>query len=454
MNRFQNAYFFLMIIALVVTFSPLKAAAYLLPFAGFILLVFLGHRWDLLRNLIIIGMGFIVLTLFHAAFGPPFLWQNAILWLLTHGALFFLLAVPTRGLYSEELMAKTIRVAVFFLVFESLWGIGQAFQGYAAFGSFDGAIGDYVSGTISPFAPARSFSNPIFAVNIAVLVMFASAAGRKSKKTYLGLILGTLALLFTSVLHLILLFFVAFGLSQLILRRWGFRRTFLVASVGLSLFTGLLLTQRTNLGLYQTYAELILENRLPKVEITRRVVMEIAPQDPLFAFFGYGPGQFVSRAGLMGSGRYLGSPENPRKLPLIPAEISVPVRLHVLDLWEESLTQPGFGGSAMAKPWYSWLVVGSELGLVGLMSTLALIGISLFRVVRSDNFFAQGQWGGFLVFVLLFFSGIGLVENYWETTQAVFVGILLGKLAFSKSVAPSETDDAPGILPTKVQASE
>ena len=151
MTRYQKAFFVTLAISLAVAFSPLKELAYLLPYVGFLLLVCVGQRWVILRNLGLLGMAYIFLVMLHAAFGPEFVWQNAVLWLMTNGTLLFLLAVPSRGLYSEELGAVVMRLVLLFLLVESFWGVGQALQGYLYFGNLDGAIG------ISSAAPSPPF---------------------------------------------------------------------------------------------------------------------------------------------------------------------------------------------------------------------------------------------------------------------------------------------------------
>jgi hypothetical protein len=328
------------------------------------------------------------------------------------------------------------RLSLFFLVFESVWGIGQAFHGYLIFGNFDGAIGDFVSGTISPFTKERSFANPIFAANLSALIVFILCFTKKIMWHYWALCLGMVTLLLTSVLHLILSFFVAFGISQFLCRRFRPKSILLIASVSLFLIAGLLLTQRTNFGLYRTYGELIVENRIPKVEMLNRVATEIAPEDVFFSLFGYGPGQFLSRAGLIGTGRYLGDPENPRQLPLIRSQMTEPVQRHMVDLWNQSVFEAGYGGSAIAKPWSSWLAIGTELGILGFFAVLLGMLKIVWDAVSSSFFHENRQSASYLVFVVIFFGMIGLVEYYWETSQAVFVAILIAKLIYSMRWLP------------------
>lgn len=431
MTRYQKAYLALFAVSLTVAFSPFKAVAYLLPFLGLLLLVGIGRRWTILRNLGLITMVYILLVLLHAAFGPVLVWPNALLWLVTNGTLIFLLAVPSAGLYNEVLLSAMFRLARGFLLFESLWGLGQALRGYLHFGSFDGAIGDFVSGTIAPFSQEASFANPMFAANLAVLMVFVWTFARRGDRSYPVLSLGMVTLLCTSVLHLILSFFLALGAAQLLCRRFRPRTVVSVALVVLVAIGGLALTQRSNLGLYESYATLILENRLPKVEMTRRVAAELAPRDHFFALFGYGPGQFLSRAGLMATGRYLGTPQHPRKLPLLPSGLTAPQQRQMLDLWETSLWEAGYGGSAMAKPWSSWLAIGSEFGLFGLLAVLLGMGKIVWEASRAEAFRKWQRAAVLLVFMVGFLGLLGLVELYWETSQAVFVGILLAKFIYS-----------------------
>ena len=317
-------------------------------------------------------------------------------------------------------------------MFESLIGIMQAIHGFEIYGTFDSSIGDFVTGTISPFAPDFSSSNPMFAVNVCFIVLFLCPAARKNLKLKIIIFFGILSLLFSSVMHIISFFLISIFFGFLMCSKIEIRKHFKFSFVIIFFFAFLFVTQKGNLTLFESYANLFLEGKIPKVAVTRIALTEL-PDGQLTRYcFGVGPGQFVSRAGLIGTGMYLGTLSNPKKLPFLPTGISQYVKRYLLDLWEISEEDPGFGGSFLAKPWYSWLAVFTEYGILGVLFLLGMVGWILLEVRRSSHF-QKMQWeGGCFAAGVFFFILIGTVENYWEITQAIFCGVLLLKIQFSR----------------------
>lgn len=431
MSRYQTAYYYLLVVSLLVTFSPFKLAAYFLPFLGFFFLIFLGHRWIVMRNIFFVLVLFIFLVLGHAAFEHEFLWHTAVLSLITLGSVFFALSVPAKGLENDILLSKSVKFCRYLLFFESGLGILQAFHGFFDCGTFDGAIGDYVTGTISPFVPDLSFSNPIFAVNVSFLIFFLLPHAKKYKYLKVAIVLGSIALLFSSVMHVLAFFLLSFFVGYLFVFRLKLYNYFAAILVAAFFFLFLFVTQRDNLNLFASYAELFWESKIPKAAVTERALNEIPNKDFSIWVYGVGPGQFVSRAGLIGTGMYLGSLEKPKKIPLIPTGISPFIERYVVDLWEVSEEDNSFRGSFVAKPWYSWLVVFTEYGLIGFVF---VFGFLLWLIIKSVGsfYFKKNRFEGIcLVASIVLFALIGLVENYWEASQAVFCGILLMKIQFS-----------------------
>jgi hypothetical protein len=439
MSRYHSAYFHLLVASLVLSFSPFKLVAYFLPFLGFFLVILVGHQWHVLKNILLASALIIMLVLLHAAFEPDFLWHSAMLSVITFGSLFFALTVPTKNLQNNILLEKSITFCHYLLFVEGCWGIAQVFYGFLLYRTFDNSLGDRVTGTISPFVPDLSFSNPMFAVNISFLILFLVPFTSHRRGLKVSIILGTLALLFSSVMHIIAFFLISISVGYLLISRLNLRRYLALLMVVFLFFVFMIATQRKNLDLFSSYAELFWESKIPKAAITKIALNDMPSKDLSILFYGVGPGQFVSRAGLIGTGMYLGSLDHPKKIPLIPTGISRFVKRYVIDLWYVSETDNSFRGSFLAKPWYSWLTIFSEFGLVGLVPLIVFIFWLLFEAVRSSHFQRKHIEGICFVAAIMLFVMIGSIENYWESSQAVFCGILLMKIQFSRrNIAPSK----------------
>jgi len=156
----------------------------------------------------------------------------------------------------------------------------------------------------------------------------------------------------------------------------------------------------------------------PRSVATLRALSEIPEQYHFAPWVGLGPGQFCSRAALIGTGRYFGGPDA-QPLPLIGGAIPKPMDDHLIDLWEWT-SRESFGTTQ--EPFYSWLSVYTEFGAVAALAVLA-IAISLIRKVRAGSatpevkLLAMSFTAGVLFLLLL-----GCQENYWEVPQAIFPG--------------------------------
>src|SRR5690606_13693093 len=99
-------------------------------------------------------------------------------------------------------------------VIQAALGIVQALYGASLSGSFDIANGDYVEGTIHPWLPSgRSFSNPMFAANMAVMLLaLAPYIMKRRRRYFFPFLLGSMALILASVVHVLLFLAAAFAL--------------------------------------------------------------------------------------------------------------------------------------------------------------------------------------------------------------------------------------------------
>ncbi|MEJ5203542.1 MAG: hypothetical protein WHV66_15070, partial [Anaerolineales bacterium] len=138
------------------------------------------------------------------------------------------------------------------------------------------------------------------------------------------------------------------------------------------------------------------------------------------------------RAGLIGTGMYFGGPENPKPIPLLPQGMSTPFEEYVLDTWLRMALNPTINDtSSTYKPFFSWLSVYVEWGLIGVFLALAITGILLWRVWRCRSRSSQRLQSAMISAGIMFIFLLGIQENYWEVSQAIFIGTVLLKMQYA-----------------------
>jgi len=162
---------------------------------------------------------------------------------------------------------------------------------------------------------------------------------------------------------------------------------------------------------------------------------------PWLPIVGIGTGQFSSRAGLIGTGMYFGSPANPRSIPLLPEGMSEPFRLFVFDLWlslyfdqQGNYVHVMNNTSSTYKPYFSWLSVYVEWGGIVAFVILAIIGRMLWKIHRYASTPERRLNAVAISAEIIFLFLLGAQENYWEVPQAIFVGLILLKIQYGNFI--------------------
>ena len=319
------------------------------------------------------------------------------------------------------------------IVLEATLGIVQAMYGYTQTGSFDIANGDYVEGTIHPALPSEaSFSNPIFSVGLALLLIAMLYRIFVQKTGHTVYLLGIIAFILASVLHVALFLFVAFAISIILFFPEFFRRKsgcllviFLTLSVLFAFFV-----LRSNFRTLSNFIRATVQLETPRALVVNRVLYEMPEEYPFMPLVGIGPGQFSSRAGLIGTGLYLGGTDNPVSLPLLPTGMSKPFETYVYDLWLDYSHRPGYKSSTV-MPFFSWMSISVEFGVLTLslifVWVLGLLWVIKMKIsTHTERIIAVSFGAGTLLILLL-----GIQENYWEIPQAILPGIMLLKVQYA-----------------------
>lgn len=443
LSRNQSKFYWAFVLSTIIAFSPFKALAYIAPFIFLTFFLFnrplFLNKTLLLRasllGLLLIFMYYIYQRLYIQEFNK----LSFYLGIFTYSSFYPILLLDSRKFRSKLLLSRIVKFCGVFFAFQGVIGIIQAFYGFLVFGTFDSANGDHVEGTVHLSLPSElSFANPIFSCNmICLLVIILVGKFSKIKNTPLYFIIpGVLSILLGSVIHQIMIFVVAILMTVTYLpkpKAISNLKTKLnskiyiglvIAAIPMVLFLG-----RNLSGLIAIPRDIFLKDGIPKAIVTKHILIDVPQEYPHAPSFGLGLGQFSSRAGLIASGIYLGSPEAPKKLPIFGIKTNSIAQKYVFDVIVEFSKISYFGSTQ--KPYYSLLSVYSEFGIVGFLIISLLFARFIYKTrrnVKDGNdelalFYAFG-----IVCISLFILGLGIQVNYYEVVQAIFLGVLIVQL--------------------------
>lgn len=435
MSQFQRIYFYLVVLSLVINFSPFNFAAYILPFFVFFVLMIFDRKRKLISKLILFGLSYVLFCSIHALIRADFSWANSLIFIITSFGLVAVLLIPNDLLASNELYQKLLRVIPWIILFEGLWGLTQVVNGWFLYGTFDSFTGDVVEGTIHPqLLSETSYSNVMFAIQIAFLLLIIAPDLQRSKYR-LHAIVGAIVLIFASVMHVIFMLITSI-LFVLIFFLIRFRSKhsliigsgLLIVSVCFLLIVSIVLPQ--NFQRVQSFSQAFFVGDSDKGKMFQRLFSEMPNEYPQLLIMGLGPGQFSSRAGLIGTEKYFGGFKNPRDIPFYEGAQTKPQELFLMDLWTHHYYSKGVGSTQ--APHSSWIANISEFGMVPIMIFSIWFTHHLLKMRRKTRFLTTEQKIRAVAIsssILLFFL-LGFQENNWEVPQAWFSEMLILKVSY------------------------
>ena len=431
----SNLYYYLVVITLIVSWSPLKSVAYLLPIISFTL--FYLFR----KNIKYISYRLLVITLvtvFHLMLllllGRELILQNILISIITYSGIVFFISTPTPKI-DTELYIKISKFVLLVILFQAIIGISQGLLQFIKVGYFDLATGDAVEGTIHLLPiPSGSFSNVMFAslMSLSILGVLPYILFFDRSKFWV-IFLGVISLILSSVMHLILILTVCLITSYFLLKPKILKvvplslKVIIVVLVIGSPFLAVNLLP-TNFSNVVPLINKTLELETPKSIVYSRILNEMPDDYSLMPIIGLGPGQFSSRAALIGTEHYIGSYNTPTNLPLIEPIFAPPLEKYLLDQWLYVVNLPYSAGSTLA-PFSSWMSIITEFGFI----VFGIIIFYLFRHLvkikrkcRVNKKYKIISFSNVTIILLMFF--LGFQENYWEVSQTIFIGILFFKI--------------------------
>ena len=454
----RRAYFVGFVVVLVSCFTPLKALSYLLPGLFTLWIVLHGgvRRNRMLAVLIAIVAGAAVYNLIVR----EFLIANYLVAAVTYSTIIPIVVIDSRWLASRALLEKLIAAMAAMILVQGTIGIVQAVYGAVQSGSFSGKNGDHVTGTIYPHLDAENaFSNPMFAVNMVLMLLVClSLPGALDARRRRWLIVGAIALVLASVVH-VLVFLVAAVVGAVIFLRArqsaaqgsATRNRLLVLLVLVAGLTYVALPE--DVANISNVAETMLDLEdinIPRTIMLGRVLIDLPDEEAAQPYVGLGPGQFSSRASLIMSGAYLGGEDAPKSLPLIaPRMTRLTSDYCVALLVAARESSEDFGSSQ--QPFFSWLDIYTETGLLGMVIVFGSIARLLLRIRAQARTRPEVRIEALLCTAgILFLVLIGWQADYWEVPQAVLVGVLALKVLYANVMYPP--DDHAAVKPRSMQS--
>ena len=361
--------------SVVILWLPLKLVSYILPLlciAWFIVRSNSGKSLvRFLSLLFFLITAAVFYSLLYRFLDTPFIVQNVLLFFITYGTFWFLFVLPPGMALHNVPIEKYIRVIRIVIIVESALAIVQVVL-YVIInkGSFDASTGDIAQGTLNPFSfldPGANFNNQIFTNNLLALLTFYFPYALITKKGRGVAFLGFVAVVFASVWHLFLAFLAAVALIIILFTNSFFRlsgKRLVIGVILLVVIGSTVLLQPRNFSLVQYYYTKVVSNDSPKSKVALRSITELPFDYPWVYVTGLGPGQYSSRAGLIGTGKYFGDFKNPTKLPFLKKKSSDAFDEYVYPVWTEVATnRRQYGNSTMARPFFSGLSIAIELAI-------------------------------------------------------------------------------------------
>lgn len=442
-SKYKNAFLKTFIVAILLTWLPSKAIGYLVPYIALLIYALALNNLNFFLKILNIICLFVFFIVLNFIIRHSFLVHSAILSLITYSSIIVILIVPSKSaidnLQGYKYYYKTVR---WMILVQSIVAYIQILLGMSTRNTgLDADTGDVIQGTINFFSfmpdAAMGFGNQMFVINMLMMITFLLPSITLHKKNLLVIVLGFFAITLASVLHLtaswLASLIVIFGLfNPNIFNRYLLLVIFILFISAWIVYY----TQPDNFTLIERYLTEYLSGESLKVLATYQGIIEMPIEYPYMHLIGVGPGQFSSKAGLIGTGQYFGEFYNPTTIPLLPQKISSPFQKYGYDLWEYT-NKPDIVkwiNSTMNRTFYSILSLYTELGAI--IFSLIFIQFSkmifflrkcyLSKYLSVNNRFIAicTAINSLFIFFICFF------ENYLESSQAIFVGLLLIKLCY------------------------
>jgi hypothetical protein len=417
-----QAFFFSFMVCLLIVSLPVKNIAYLAAPVYLGLQAARGQYQCLLRTFLISAALLFVSALsllWDSMNGKDVNLPGMLLAIVTYLPFIVVIAERPDKYIDERLFGKFVTVACWFVIIQSLIGIAQ----FAMSGNPDTVCGTF--GLFDFLTSGVTITQVFFTFTLFGMILLMLVA----PLTFLSVVAILLGLVTCALAHSghQTIFFIG-SLAVLGISRVSRPTTTLItaAVAGMLFFAMLAAYPRTIEGTQDWFGKVISHSNSPKRMAVEGGITTLSNTKNLA--LGTGLGQYSSRAALITSNQYLGV-----SLPSFMVGVSsdhakyiVPASRVFNDVGE---------GSAISKPYFSWLSFLVELGVIQFSFLVVIIGFAFAQNWRL----MQSRIGsvariGFVANVgILFFLLCCTIENYAEFPQATFIPFLLYIAILSKA---------------------
>lgn len=447
------------IIALIICLSPLKAVALFSPFICLTWFIVRSKSGFTLRKLFFLITGWGLLLLFYNVYGSQigldFNPSNGIVSLIFYSAIILAFAFPFKLTSNDYNYVRYTRIILFVLAIEGLWGIMQKTLAPIILGT---QSGDVVEGTINPFSfifGHSGFSNQFFAINIVCFLFFCYPFIIANKKKAIPFMLAFIALILASVGHVFYSMLMALSLTFLIFEGHNiFVKPKLLIAFSTLFLIIIIVFANLDSAMYELSKQefdSFVSGESAKTRAAYTAIFEAGAEYPTMHLVGVGPGQYSSRAGIVSTGTYFGLSEFFTAIPFLNINTTKPLEDFVMEDWNfitENFLDPEmtFTTSTMHRPFFSVLSVYAEFGGLTLILIVYFILKQVFRLRKKYTSLKSSgvnphvrQLAFSCSATILFLFFIGMYENYYESPQGIFLGILL--VLIMRSIVFSKQND-------------
>jgi hypothetical protein len=441
-GQYAQVYFEIIILSLVLGLTPSKSIPLLLPILALCWFIFRSYSGRVFQKSMLMITAFVLILGFYFLLyyfqGVNFIVGSSIVSIITYSSFWVLWLLPSRSIADSTSIRRYTSIIKYLILLESVIGILQ-YVIVVVTRKFNILAGDAVQGTVGLLAfwhEDAGFGNQIFIINMVFLLMFYVPHVLTTRRGIPVVVLGLISIMLAGVMHVFLSLMFAGFLAVVFYRpRFLFSDLLKVAGAAILVLMLLIPFEFIFPGISKTallYVRLYEDENSPKFDAINKTLYKLPEKYPTVYLVGLGPGQYSSRAGLISSGRYLSV-----KSGLLPNTVSEPFKEFFSRTWHKYNSNPNrYGNSTMHRPFFSLLSVFAEFGMIGFVALV--MGIFwVFLKMRKMAMWYKSRFKfeyylsfglGIIIASLIFIS---FFENYLETTQAMFPGLLLFKLFYS-----------------------
>ena len=439
---YDKPFFEVFILCIILTFSPSKAIGMMIPVIAMIWYLIRSGSGEVFKRFILVVCAWAILVLgynLHASLiNIDFVTSNALLSFF-HYSSFLLFFIFPQNVSSEKYNYEHFsKLILNILLFEGLFGIMQKILAPFLVGNISG---DVVEGTINPlsFVSGHSgFSNQFYAINMGFFMIFSLPYIYKNKGKRIHFCIALIGVILASVGHVFFSMVLAVIISYCVFKSRSFLKIFGVVVVVAGVVFAVV--DAATFDKPRRQAQMFFDGETPKSQAIGVAIGQVGSKYPTMHLVGLGPGQYSSRAGVIASGTYGPLSDLFRSIPVLDFRSAPLFRTYVQEVWE-AVERNGdrYGNSTMYRPFFSLLSLYTEFGGIIFLLILAFLIYQIaalkryYRMLGKDpkNLTAR-QLTIVTSVCLLFLFFIGMYENYFETPQGVFLGLLL--IILSKSI--------------------